>query len=55
MSQLILAECESSTNWGDCKSIKSNQIKCYKIKNSWLGFHKISNILPLFYKEPYPC
>ena len=27
-SQIILAEHECSTNWGDCKSNKSNQIKC---------------------------
>ena len=26
-SQIILAEHECSTNWGDCKSNKSNQIK----------------------------
>ena len=26
-SQIILAEHESCTNWGDCKSNKSNQIK----------------------------
>ena len=25
-SQIILAEHECSTNWGDCKSNKSNQI-----------------------------
>ena len=28
-SQIILAEHECCTNWGDCKSNKSNQIKCW--------------------------
>ena len=28
-SQIILAEHECCTNWGDCKSNKSNQLKCW--------------------------
>ena len=31
-SQIILAEHECSTNWGDCKSNKSNQIKCWLLR-----------------------
>ena len=31
-SQIILAEHECCTNWGDCKSIKSNQIKCWFLR-----------------------
>ena len=31
-SQIILAEHECSTNWGDCKSNKSNQIKCWFLR-----------------------
>ena len=31
-SQIILAEHECCTNWGDCKSNKSNQIKCWFLR-----------------------
>ena len=31
-SQIILAEHECCTDWGDCKSNKSNQIKCRFLK-----------------------
>ena len=31
-SQIILAEHEWCTNWGDCKSNKSNQIKCWFLR-----------------------
>ena len=31
-SQIILAEHECCTNWGDCKSNKSYQIKCWFLK-----------------------
>ena len=39
-SQIIPAEHECCTNWGDCKSNKSNQIKCWFLwrgenRNSW--------------------
>ena len=32
-SQIILAEHECCTNWGDCKSNKSNQIKSNQIRS----------------------
>ena len=31
-SQIILAEHECCTNWGDCKSNQSNQIKCWFLR-----------------------
>ena len=31
-SQIILAEHECCTNWGDCKSNKSNQSKCWFLR-----------------------
>ena len=31
-SQILLAEHECCTNWGDCKSNKSNQIKCWFLR-----------------------
>ena len=31
-SQIILAEHECCTNWGDCESNKSNQIKCWFLR-----------------------
>ena len=31
-SQIILEEHECCTNWGDCKSNKSNQIKCWFLR-----------------------
>ena len=31
-SQIILPEHECCTNWGDCKSNKSNQIKCWFLR-----------------------
>ena len=31
-SQIILAEHECCTNWGDCKSNKSNQFKCWFLR-----------------------
>ena len=31
-SQIVLAEHECCTNWGDCKSNKSNQIKCWFLR-----------------------
>ena len=33
-SQIILAEHECCTNWGDCKSNKANQIKSNQIKSN---------------------
>ena len=38
-SQIILAEHECCTNWGDCKSNKSNQIKCWFL---WRGENRSS-------------
>ena len=38
-SQIILAEHKCCTNWGDCKSNKSNQIKCWFL---WIGENRSS-------------
>ena len=40
-SQIILAQHECCTNWGDCKSNKSNQIKCwFLVQSALLGWFR---------------